>query len=160
MANFDDYVERTAPFPNVCAVSMEAAMRLRSPSHILVSVVSLVAGLYCAPAAAQIEFAKSSIRIVPASESSESAPHRAPPMKFSALPMPGPMPIARPVRPAADTTVDEDLPPAPAIQATPANAYPVQQADFVAPPPQRPLIHAPTRARAPSTVNVYSSAAA
>lgn len=135
-------------------------MRLRSPSHIIVSVISLVAGSYCAPAAAQIDFAKSSIRIVPPSEASESLPHRTPPMKFSALPTPGPMPVARPVRPASDTTVDEDLPPAPVSQAAPANGYPVQQADFVAPPPQSQLIHASIPAHAPSTVNVYSSAAA
>jgi hypothetical protein len=136
---------------------MEAAMRLRSPSHI-VSVISLVAGSYCTPAAAQIEFAKSSIRIVDSSEASEAQPHRTPPMKFGALPMPGPMPVARPVRPASNTTVDEDLPPAPApvAEAAPAKQYAVRQADFVAPPPQRPLIPA----RAPSTVNVYSTAAA
>jgi hypothetical protein len=139
---------------------MEAAMRLRSPAPIFVSVVSMLAGSYCAPAAAQIEFAKSSIRIVPASETSEATPHQPPAMKFGPRPTPGPRPLASSVRAAEYTTADDDLPPEPVSQTAPAKNYPVQQADFVAPPPQRPLIHAPIPARAPSMVSVYSSAAA
>jgi hypothetical protein len=133
---------------------MEAAMRLRFPSHIIFAVVSLAAVTFSSRAAAQIEFAKSTIRIVPASAVAEKP---ATPVKIVAEPVANPkpavkpLPEAEPIAPIAATPAEHPKPP---------KQYPVRQADFVTAPTPRPLIHAPLPTRAPSMVSVYSSAAA
>ena len=133
---------------------MEAAMRLRSPSHIIFAVVSLAAATYSSRATAQIEFAKSTIRIVPASAVAEKP---ATPVRIVAEPMASPKPVVKPL-PEAEAIKQIAVPPV--EHTVPAKQYPVRQADFVTAPTPRPLIHAPLPARAPSMVNVYSSAAA
>jgi hypothetical protein len=133
---------------------MEAAMRLRSPSHIIFAAVSLAAAAHCSRATAQIEFAKSTIRIVPASEVVDKP---AAPVRIVAEPIASPAPAVKPL-PQPEPIAQIAAPPV--EHTAPANQYPVRQADFVTAPASRPLIHAPVPARAPSMVNVYSSAAA
>jgi hypothetical protein len=132
-------------------------MRLRSPSHIVFAVVSLAAAAHCSRATAQIEFAQSTIRVVPTSE----VPQQPAPVRIAAKPTPGPRPVAMPVS-QPDYVTDDAPPPVPrsAVETAPAKQYPVRQAGYLdAPAPQR-LVHAPVPAHAPSIVNVYSSAAA
>jgi hypothetical protein len=131
---------------------MEAAMRLRSPSHIIFVVVLFVAESHSSRAVAQIEFAKSTIRIVP---TTEAAPTPQPVAKPAVRPRTVPQPIQQPssFKPVVQASAAAD------VKAEPAKRYPVRQADFVAPIAARPVVQAPPSApvRAPSIVNVYSS---
>jgi len=126
-------------------------MRLRSPSHIIFATVSLAVAVYSSRATAQIEFAKSTIRIVSTGDGTQKTES---PVKSAVQQVEFVEPIEQ--QPAVGEHATVAMTP-PAPQAAPPKQYPVRQADFVTAPAPQPQAYAPAPTRAPSKVNVYSS---
>ena len=122
-------------------------MRHRLFLSVALLITSLAFSAHASRVVAQIEFAKSTLRITSASN-----------------------PATQLKAPAPQQPNDQNLDPAPQLPdyaspraaaptrpAQPAAQYPVRQATYTAPTNAPTLVHAPNMNRAPSTVNVYSS---